>query len=323
MNQKQKAQVLVFVGFLATLLGFTLGEQQRANCNLGSSFGWGLLGALEDMNNKIRESNCLRDTVTSFPTVIFVVGLVLLSFGVFLWVRNSVSPKGPNGSNAKYSTSSNLVECPFCAELVKSEARVCKHCGKDIEEFTLAKLKAEQEALQAATRAKNLETQALAQKKAERRNLRETRLKEFLKSGKFKLIIGLIVALVLVFAGLLVYRQIVWQSFQSEINRATSIPGSANHIKGTADNLAQKCAIPASSYKPDFSTFDDSAFLWIELNPAGLSYEQIDCMSVGLVGVPYSFWQFWPMSDDSINLPNGYFIGWLDNGNYYFGWATY
>lgn len=25
-------------------------------------------------------------------------------------------------------------ECPFCAELIKKEAKVCKHCGKDIEE---------------------------------------------------------------------------------------------------------------------------------------------------------------------------------------------
>lgn len=24
-------------------------------------------------------------------------------------------------------------KCPFCAELVRAEARVCKHCGRDLE----------------------------------------------------------------------------------------------------------------------------------------------------------------------------------------------
>jgi rRNA maturation endonuclease Nob1 len=24
------------------------------------------------------------------------------------------------------------VECPYCAEIIKSQAKVCKHCGKEI-----------------------------------------------------------------------------------------------------------------------------------------------------------------------------------------------
>jgi predicted amidophosphoribosyltransferase len=23
-------------------------------------------------------------------------------------------------------------ECPYCMEIIKSQARVCKHCGKDV-----------------------------------------------------------------------------------------------------------------------------------------------------------------------------------------------
>jgi hypothetical protein len=33
---------------------------------------------------------------------------------------------------AKELASGDLVKCPFCAELVKAEAKVCKHCGRDI-----------------------------------------------------------------------------------------------------------------------------------------------------------------------------------------------
>ena len=33
----------------------------------------------------------------------------------------------------KKKEDSSLVKCPFCAENIKKEAIVCKHCGRDIE----------------------------------------------------------------------------------------------------------------------------------------------------------------------------------------------
>ncbi len=35
-------------------------------------------------------------------------------------------------------------KCPFCAELVKAEAKICKHCGKDFPELELEKNQSEQ-----------------------------------------------------------------------------------------------------------------------------------------------------------------------------------
>jgi len=32
----------------------------------------------------------------------------------------------------------DMVKCPFCAELVRSEARICKHCGKELPKSELS-----------------------------------------------------------------------------------------------------------------------------------------------------------------------------------------
>lgn len=40
---------------------------------------------------------------------------------------------GSKQTSEKVAESENKRQCPFCAELVKNEAKLCKHCGKDIQ----------------------------------------------------------------------------------------------------------------------------------------------------------------------------------------------
>ena len=36
------------------------------------------------------------------------------------------------GLGPDYKATKDTKKCPFCAELVKEEAKVCKHCGRDL-----------------------------------------------------------------------------------------------------------------------------------------------------------------------------------------------
>lgn len=59
-------------------------------------------------------------------------------------------PKGDQPSIESLALPSDSRKCPFCAESVKIEAKICKHCQKDLPEFkakTLQQKEAEQKPL--------------------------------------------------------------------------------------------------------------------------------------------------------------------------------
>jgi len=69
-----------------------------------------------------------------------------------------------SASNVRFIEGEEEVKCPFCAEWVKAEAKVCKHCGRDIAvpiaEFFAAEAAREHAATEAASLAAEAQTEA-------------------------------------------------------------------------------------------------------------------------------------------------------------------
>jgi hypothetical protein len=57
--------------------------------------------------------------------VLAAVTAVLVILAVMSLLSSGVTSQGTNAAG--------LVKCPHCAELVQPDARVCKHCGRDID----------------------------------------------------------------------------------------------------------------------------------------------------------------------------------------------
>jgi hypothetical protein len=59
----------------------------------------------------------------------FVLGLLLGPLGVIITL---FLKENTEKVEAEALASGDSRKCPFCAELVKVEAKLCKHCGKDL-----------------------------------------------------------------------------------------------------------------------------------------------------------------------------------------------
>jgi len=66
------------------------------------------------------------------------LGFLLGPIGILIV---AVMPEDKAAITEQAIASNQERKCPFCAELIKSEAKVCKHCGRDVEPVEIPKEK--------------------------------------------------------------------------------------------------------------------------------------------------------------------------------------
>lgn len=88
---------------------------------LGFAF---LVGQLATTRNRSRAGWVIR--------AILVSPIVALVFLYAVPKREPEIAKGSASGNFLILKGEELVKCPFCAELIKAEAKVCRHCSREV-----------------------------------------------------------------------------------------------------------------------------------------------------------------------------------------------
>ena len=143
------------------------------------------------------------------------VGFFLLSFffsfivGILIVIAvPRVAPKPAQRSysgNFKSTSEGELVKCPFCAEWVKSEAKVCKFCGKDIGDLIASLRKEDQDQEAAALAQREAKLAAYNAVRAEAAAKQAAQRAAFRRTSKFKLLVAGIMAVGLGIVGLIIF----------------------------------------------------------------------------------------------------------------------
>lgn len=89
----------------------------KARVTAGS--GWNKARTVEDVNSKLREV-ALKRGANAVINVNYDRGISMTSW------------KALTATGTAVVAESDDKACPFCAETIKREAKVCRHCGRDV-----------------------------------------------------------------------------------------------------------------------------------------------------------------------------------------------
>jgi hypothetical protein len=134
-------------------------------------------------------------TLSFFTTVL--IGLI----AVLAMPQRSADHSTERNSEKRPDGVPSSLKCPYCAEFIKSEAKICKYCGKSVEAAFAIEIESNRAALVLA-RAQQAEAAKLRlQAQIERENERKLRRSSYLKKTKSPVGIAFISVLVLAVAG--------------------------------------------------------------------------------------------------------------------------
>lgn len=117
----------------------------------------------------------------------FIVGVLVLI--AMPKVEREPTITTPSGNFAE-SANGQLVKCPYCAEWVKSEAKVCKHCGKEISKKVASMAKEDAETLRSMDEARNAELAASLLAKQEADAARKAKAAAFFASKRNRILLA-------------------------------------------------------------------------------------------------------------------------------------
>lgn len=168
----------------------------------------------------------------------FIVGILVV---IALPHNDQRSATSPYSGRLSHRNGEALIKCPQCAEWIKSEAKICRHCGSNVE-------KTVEEVLQEASRnQQEAEYEIILQKQ---QNVREIELK---RARRKPWILGSIVALIVV---------IVVASIIASVNRPGSYAAGASseEIKDRWVETLSDCEIGSG----ELEVFaEDDVALWL------------------------------------------------------------
>jgi cell division protein FtsX len=76
---------------------------------------------------------------STFALIVLIIMLMIIGGTVFLvvWIvkkiTNAIKNKNIVYINAEETSAKDTRECPFCAEIIKKKAALCRFCGKEVQ----------------------------------------------------------------------------------------------------------------------------------------------------------------------------------------------